>query len=102
MTTYNFESSDEGFALTGEGSLTHTFPEWVTPTKGFNDYYSFEFNTQGYSLTQSINAYAVLEVTELITTKQVRIKNMVERRLLERVDFIDDIYDISRFRGEVR
>lgn len=103
MTTYNFESSDEGFTLTGEGSLQFTFEEWVTPTTGFGDTYTFEFDSvQGYTVIQSINAYGSLTLTNYPTTKPIRIRKMVERRLLNRIDFIDDIYGVIRFRGELR
>ena len=54
MTTYDFESDDEGFAcVVGGGScnIEYTFDNWIDPSTGSDDTYDFESNDEGFEVT---------------------------------------------------
>ena len=100
MTTFTFESSDEGFTLTGDGTLQDTF--WTTPSGGMNDCYTFELDSDGYDIVQSINAYGTAAIQYNLIRKPYHRRFHVERRMLKQVDTTDEIYNVKRFKGEIR
>lgn len=101
---YDFESDDEGWtANSSEVDLQHEFEEWLEPTKGISDSYIFELmHVAGYEISQSINAYSTMKIS---MNRDRRIYNVLghnERRLLQDVELIDDVYDTKRAKGEIR
>ena len=102
MTTYTFESSDEGFTLSGQGSLEYTFADWLTTATGVSHKYNFEIEPKwGYDLVQSINGYT----TAVIESSWNRLPSIVQRGLstsLKELEIYLEDGTTKIFEGELR